>query len=765
MHFRDSQKTRWWICGALVLVTVAVYWRVGGFAFLNFDDPDYVTNNRNVTAGLTANGVIWAFTHAYASNWHPLTWISHMLDCQLFGSHSGGPHLVNLAFHTANAVILFLLLHQLTNAPWRSAVVAGFFALHPLHVESVAWISERKDVLSTFFGLLSLLAYSRWVRDRERSTGTERPPRGRWWTALLLFALGLLAKPMLVTLPFVLLLLDLWPLQRIENAGWKTFFRPSFLRLILEKWPWFALSALSCAATLYAQKAGGAVVALERFPFFWRGVNAIEAWFGYLEKTFWPTRLAVFYPLEHLRPVLPFILAGSCLMAISILAVATLRRHPSFGMGWLWFVGTLVPVIGLVQVGAQAMADRYTYLPLIGVFIAVVWGVADLLAGRRFAGLAATALAGLPLFLCAVLTATQVSVWKSSITLFEHALKTTHENAIAHNNFGNALAASGRNQEALPHFLKAVSLDPLNPLFHNDLGSTLAALGRNDEALAQYAEAVRLQPRDAVFQNNLGAALGRAGRIEAAMERYREAIRLRPDYAEAHNNLGEALTTQRQLAEAEIELNRALTIIPEYAEAHNNLGRTLALEGKLSEAVAQYQEALRLKPNQPVVHFNLGLSLWRLGRMGEAGEHLSEAVRLDPRSAEAQYELGRYLTESGQAARAIAHLRDAARLRPEWAEPLNALAWVLAMDDNAQVRDSAEAVRLAERAATLTAWKQPGILNTLAAAYAEAGRFDEATNAATQAIELARSSGRTNLVAQMQFALERYRQRRPLRQN
>lgn len=799
MDFSDRKRIRLLICLALALATVGVYWRVGGFDFVTFDDPEYIIGNRMVRGGLSFEGILWAFTHSYASNWHPLTWISHMVDCQVFGLHAGGPHLVNLALHTANGVLLFVLLDRLTGAQWRSAIVAALFALHPLHVESVAWISERKDVLSTFFGLWSLLAYERGARSKDRGAGSERAARRSLRLALLLFALGLLAKPMLVTLPFVMLLLDFWPLQRVENAGLKTFFTPQFRKLALEKWPWFALAAASSVVTLYVQKTSGAIVGAGDLPVFWRVEHAVQSYVAYLEKAFWPANLAVFYPLDANRHVLPFVIASLCLLAISLTALATMKRLPSLLMGWLWFLGTLVPVIGLVQVGAQAMADRYSYVPLIGIFIAVVWAAHELLQRSKTRLAVGGLAASISLILFAGATVSQVRYWQNGVTLFSRAVAVTPLNERALTDLGLALEEAGRNADALLAYQAAVQISPDSAEVHKFLGRALSKLGRDDEAVFHYHEAMRLNPKDAdvqIFygdlltaagknqealayytaavrlkpasaycQYNLGEALARQGMVDAAIDRYREAIRLLPDYADAYNNLGAALTTRKQLDEAVSVLKRALAIDPRHAEAHNNLGRALALQGKPLNAAAQYGEALRLNPNQPVFHYNLGLALLKLGRRAEATDHLSESVRLNPKSAEAHYELGRCLADSGQPERGIIELREAARLRPDWAEPFNALAWILAMDDHAQVRDSAEAIRLAERAAALTAREQPGILNTLAAAYAEAGRFDEATNVATQALELARKSGRTNLVAQMQFALDRYQQHRPLRQN
>jgi protein O-mannosyl-transferase len=720
---KDKTRRRL-ICLALVCVTVAVFWTVIGDHFLNYDDDVYVTQNPEVNRGLTLSGVAWAFTHFYAANWHPLTWISHMLDCQLFGLNAGAQHAVNLAFHAANTVLLFLLLNGMTGAVWRSAAVAALFALHPLHVESVAWISERKDVFSTFFGLLALLAYVRYVNESKAGK-----PQSKIWfrAALALFALGLMAKPMLVTLPFVMLLLDFWPLERISNLRGEAFkTRCAQLKILArEKWPFFALTLASCVVTFFAQNSSGAVAPLATHPGF-RIANALVSYVRYIGKMVWPAKLAILYPLSPIS-VWAAAGAGAILLAVSIGCVVAARRQPYWLTGWLWYVGTLVPVIGLVQVGQQSFADRYTYLPLVGLFIAAVWGGADLMRRWEYrTWLAGSAIVVL-LSLCAADTMFQLQFWKNGVALFGRALAVTTDNPIAQNDFASALSAAGQTQEALSH----------------------------------YAAAARLDPNNALIQNNFGAALLRAGNTNAAISRYQDAIHLQPDYADAYNNLGAALTGEGLFAEAISALNQALALRPDNAETCNNLGAVLALQGKPDAAIAAYRKAARLDPDNGTIHFNLGLELLKLGRVDEAAGEFSDAARLNPDSPEAQYQSGRCLAMLGQPAAAIVHLRDAARLRPAWAEPLDALAWILATDGDPQIRNGAEAVRLAEAAAALSHWRQPVILNTLAAAYAEAGRFDAATNAASRAIELAQQSGQSRLAAQIEAARQLYQQRRP----
>jgi tetratricopeptide (TPR) repeat protein len=623
---RESKRTRL-ICLALAFVTVAVYCRVAGFAFINYDDPDYVTENPMVLGGLSFRSALWAFTHFHASNWHPLTWISHMLDCQLFGLHAGAHHLVNVALHAANAVLLFLLLRRSTGAQWRSAMVAALFALHPLHVESVAWVAERKDVLSTFFGLLALLAYVRYVAESK----TQNPKSKIWHiSAVACFVLGLLAKPMLVTLPFVLLLLDFWPLRRVENIGPRTFVSAPFGRLMIEKWPWFVFAAGSSAITFFAQKSGGAVLSMKYFPFAWRLENAAIAYFDYILKALWPVHLAVFYPLPHELPVWKWASAAGFLIAVSLAVILKAKRWPFLLVGWLWFLGTLVPVIGIVQVGSQAMADRYGYLPLTGLFIIAVWGGWEWLRQNKAAQIAGATCAVASLVAFAAVTFWQLQYWQNSLALFSHALAVTHDNAPANNNLGTALAALGRDAEALAHYGKAAEIDPEN---------------------AQY-------------QNNFATALARAGQPDAAVEHYQLAIRDDPGFGKVYSNLGALFFDQHHVAEAITNLDEAIRINPDNSKARNNLGNALAQSGRLDDALGQYSEAARLDPTNGTIRLNLGLTLLRAGRASDATKQFAEAVRLNPTSAEARYEFGRQLFLAGQFQNALEHLEKAVTLKP-----------------------------------------------------------------------------------------------------
>ncbi len=536
---RDAGRTIV-ICAALAAAALAVFWPVLHHDFINYDDDVYVTENPEVRAGLTLDGLRWAWTTSHAANWHPLTWISHMLDCELFGLDPRGHHLTSLIAHVLNSQLLFLLLRRMTGAVWRSALVAVLFAVHPLHVESVAWVAERKDVLSTLFGLLTLLAYARYA---------ERPRPARFAWVSLLLALGLTAKPMLVTLPFLLLLLDHWPLGRSRNESWR--------RLVVEKLPLFGLAALSGVVTIAVQRAGGALGSMELYPLGARISNAVVSCAGYLRKMVWPADLAVFYPHPGSEWV-PWRVAAAAavILAVSVLAVRMRRRHPALLTGWLWYLVTLAPVIGFIQVGQQAMADRYTYLPLIGVFAGIVWIVPDLRSRRVLAATAGVA-AGVTIVALIAAARAQVGHWRDSVTLFRHALEVTENNHIA----------------------------------HNSLGVELRRLGRETEAMEHYREALRVRPGDADAHYNLGLSLAEQGRTDEALEHFRSAARARPGFAKAHYNCGTLLAERGQWERAVAHLRRVVALDPGYAEAHYNLGAALYFQGRYAEAWRQMRLA------------------------------------------------------------------------------------------------------------------------------------------------------------------------------
>ena len=588
----------------LVLVTIGVYWPVMRHHFVYYDEEVYVTSNVHVQKGLTWENIKWACFNPVGNNWHPLTIWSHMADCQLFGLKPWGHHLTSVLLHALNTVLVFLFLRSLTGALWRSALVAALFGLHPLHVESVAWVAERKDVLSTCFGLLSLIFYARYGRKRLavenrdiKAQGVSAPRAFDYLLALIFFALGLMSKPMLVTWPFVLLLLDYWPLERFKGkSAW---------RLVTEKIPFFALAVAASVVTVVVQKRTGAVVAAEALPLGVRSGNALISYCRYLGKLFWPTDLAVFYPHPGFWPLEKVLLAGGLIVGLSVLFFVQRRRYPFLLMGWLWFCGTLVPVIGLVQVGGQAMADRYSYIPSLGVLVIAVWGVYELTKSWHYRAVALSLAGAAAIVLCLVLTRQQLGHWKDGEALFRHALEVTENNYLARLGLGSALDEKGQIDAAIKEFQEAIRLKPDYAHAHNNLGSALYEKGQTDKATREFQEAIRLKPDYAEAHNRFGVTLVRKGQSDAAIREFQEAIRLKPDYAEAHGNLGGALVRKGQIDEAIRELQEAIRLKPDYAEAHNNLGVILVRKGQTDEAIREFQEAIRLKPDYSEARSNL----------------------------------------------------------------------------------------------------------------------------------------------------------------
>jgi tetratricopeptide (TPR) repeat protein len=604
----DDLRRALWICLVLGILNILVYAQVWQHDFVSFDDPQYVTENVHVKAGLTWAGVRWAFTTGEVGNWHPLTWISHMLDVQLFGVRPGPHHLTSLVLHVVNSLLLFGVLWRLTGAQYRSAFVAALFALHPMHVESVAWISERKDVLSTFFWFLGVWAYTDYVREKKWT---------RYALVLLCLTLGLMSKPMLVTFPFALLLLDYWPLQRRLDA-----------RLIVEKIPLFALVAASSVVTFLAQSRSGAVSALAALPLTSRVANAAIAYVGYIRKIVWPTQLAVLYPYSRdfgWRLGVAVVL----LIAVTILAISA-RRHRYVLVGWLWYLGTLVPVIGIVQVGIQSMADRYTYVPSIGLFIIVAWGVPDLLVALPWRRSALLAAAAVVISACALTARAQVQYWKDSLTLWEHAAGVTPRDAHVETALGSVLSEKGNVAEATAMFMDALELEPSFAEAHNKLGVALADQGHVAEAIPQYEAAIRFKPSLAEAHYNLGNALAAQAKLDEAIAQYHDALRLRPDDAATHNGLGSALDDQGRLDDAIAEYQQSIQLNPQFADAHNNLGAARAKQGRVDDAIAEFLEALKLNPKQADAHYNVAVMLNQKGRTTEAVQHLEEALRLKP---------------------------------------------------------------------------------------------------------------------------------------
>jgi tetratricopeptide (TPR) repeat protein len=597
----------------LFLTTLLVYAPVYRFGFVNFDDPDYVTNNPHVRNGLTMDGVIWAVTSTEAANWFPATRLSHLLDVEIFDLRPGGHHFTNALLHAFATVFLFGFLRAATGAEWPSAFVAVLFAVHPLHVESVAWIAERKDVLSAFFWFLALWSYV----------------RRHYWLTLTAFCLGLMSKPMVVTLPFVLFLLDIWPLRQPLRSA---------LRV---KIPMLVMSVASAIAAYLVQSSSGAVREVGQFPLGLRVENALLSYAMYIVKMFWPTRLAVFYPYPHDLPVWQTALSALLLAGISVLVLWARRSRPYLAVGWFWYLGTLVPVIGLIQAGSQARADRYMYLPSVGLSIMLAWGLSELLKSK-----AATAAAIVACVAGAVLCEAQIQYWRNSQTLFRHALDVTSGNYLAHHNLGVALAGEGRFPEAIEQYQAALQIEPNAANVQTDYGNALAKSGRIPEAIAHYRTALRILPDSPIIHNDLANALvATPGSMPEAISEYQTALRLKPDYEEARNNLAQGqsnaaeaqysigvdLAKSRQPETAIPHFEEALRLKPDYVDAHNNLGVVLAGVGRAPDAISHFEAALRIDPNSADAHVNLGIALSGMpGRMPEAVRHFEAALRIKP---------------------------------------------------------------------------------------------------------------------------------------
>jgi protein O-mannosyl-transferase len=829
------------VCLVLAVMTFAVFGQTLQHEFVAYDDDVYVYDNPMVSQGLTFKGIVWAFHSIHAYNWHPLTWISHMLDCQFYGLHPGGHHFTNVLLHTATAIALFLVLRQMTGAFWRSAFVAAVFAIHPLRVESVAWVAERKDVLSGLFFMLTLGAYVRFARLP-------------WsWSSyalvLFLFAMGLMCKPMLVTLPLVLLLLDYWPLQRVQAR--------KLSGLILEKVPLLALSAASCVATLLAQK--GAIHSSGSFALSSRIGNVLATCMIYLRQMFWPAGLAVPYPYpKDGLPLWEVALAATLLAGLSAAAFWQRRKQPWLLTGWLWYLVMLLPVVGIIQVSKQAHADRYTYLPQIGIYVALTWLAAEwnakLQLGRLVIGCLMTAVLA-ALMVCA---GKQTAYWRDSETLWTHTLRCTTDNFVAHSNLGDALMEKDKLEAAVTQFKASLQIYPNYAEAHNNLGFALCKMGKTDEAISQYQTSLELAPAFALAHNNLGTALRQKGKMTDAIAQYQVALQLSPDYAAACVNMGDALLQMGRVDEAIPCFQRALQIAPAFALAHNNLGIALMQKGSVDDAIAEYQNALQTGPPNADTHYNLGVAFLQRGRVDEARALFQEALQIKPDYAEAHYNLGIVLSQKWELAEAIAQYQKALEIKPGDAEMLNSLghaflrqgriedaisqyqkalqskpddakarnnlgdalnregkldeaitqfkkaveiqpdfmeahrnlaiclrqqgrmgeaiahyqkalqiepanpstqnslAWLLATCSEVSLRNGNKAVELARRADASTGGNNPVILRTLAAAFAEAGRFSEAAETAQRALTLPGAQSDAKLAGQLQSEMKLY---------
>lgn len=688
MNSSEPSVRSWIVPLLLTLGTLTAYAAIFRCEFLQYDDPDYVTENPVVRQGLTWAGVKWAFTTGHASNWHPVTWLSHQLDCQLFGVNSGWHHLMNLALHVLNVVLLFRWLARWTGALWRSALVAALFAWHPLRVESVAWVAERKDVLSGFFFLLTLHSWARYA---------ERPGALRYLVVVVWLSLGLMAKPMLVTTPFVLLLLDWWPLQRrpggapaagLQSRPWRT--------LMLEKAPLLALAVVFSFVTVLVQSSARSVVSVDQLSFTARCGNAFVAWWLYVFKTIWPANLAVFYPHPGYIPWWEVLLAAAFLGGATAGAVKLRIAMPWLGVGWCWFVGMMVPVIGLVQVGMQRMADRYTYLPHIGLFVALVWLGAWCAERLRVPKAARWASAIAIVLACGVLTFVQVRLWRDTRTLFEHARAVTARNHVA-----------------------------------------CAVLGD-------------------LYWNSGDIANGRAY--------FQRALEFRPGYAEGHVAFGNGLLASGQLDEAATHFRRAVELHPTFADALSGLGAVLARQGRPTESLPLLDRALAANPYHLRARFNRALAWQNLDRSAEANPEFAALARANLKVTDSLLGLGNGFLSRGQFTEAVRCFEQVVQLQPDSVPALGRLAWLLATHREDAVRNGPRAVQLAQRACDLTRGADALSLNTLAAAYAETGRFDLAVTTAQRALAVAQSAGQQQVAVIIEKLIAMYQARTPYRE-
>jgi len=691
------------VTGIVLVFLAVIVWIAFGRAlnhgFVGYDDQSYVLRNPRVTNGLTLDGIQWAFTHVHVTNWHPLTTISHMLDCQLYGLQPWGHHLTNILLHAAAAILLFFALRELTasghavagigdaaqdqqsrlqrGSLWASVFVAALFAVHPLRVESVAWVSERKDVLSGVFFMLTLWAYARYARS-------DGPSLFRYLIVVVLFALGLMCKPTLVTLPFVLLLLDYWPLGRVRPSSssgrgetasrWKR--RNTLSWLVIEKVPLFVLSAASCVATLLAQKQ--ALDMSIKAPIEERLGNALISYDAYVGQMIWPARLTVLYPYPegHLE-VSHVILALLLLLMISVAFFLWRKKYPFLLIGWLWYLGMLIPMIGIIQVGSQVRADRYTYLPQIGLYLLVAWGGMELFHLWRRSREVLAAAAVLVVMALTTRSYLQTSCWRDTETLWKHAIASTSNNYIAHTNLAQTLTHSGRFAEAIAECQEALKIKPDFAAAHNNLGVALlrnkqsgdGALGHDgavDEAIEQYRKALQINPDFTQAHKNLGIVFLRKGQMDEAIAQFQKTLELEPNDAQAEFSLGSAFLQRREVDEAIAHYQKAVEIRPDYAEARNYLGNAFVAEGKYSEAIANYAAAVRIRPNYSEAHHNMGCVLATIGKNDEALEQFNEALRLNGNDAQAHFALGSLLRQMGRREEAVAHLTEALRLKPDY---------------------------------------------------------------------------------------------------
>jgi tetratricopeptide (TPR) repeat protein len=646
------------ICLCLVVVTLSIYWQDRHHDFIDFDDDIYVTSNRYVRDGLTLDGLKWSWANNKENRtyWHPLTWLSHMSDVQMFGVNAGYSLIINMFLHILNSLLLFFVLRRWTTSVWPAAIVAALFSIHPIGVESVAWVAARKNLLSSLFWILTLLTYGYYA---------ARPGAGRYLAVLLCFILGLMAKPMLVTLPFVLLLMDYWPLGRLTLEKTGGFSHVSLVRLVIEKSPLLVLSALSISLSMSSLEGHDSFTPYGAIPIGLRIGNVLVSYIAYIGKLFWPIELSVYYPFPKDIPLWQPAGALLILMGITWVVWWLRRERPYLIVGWLWYLGTLLPVIGLVQAGLwPAMADRFAYIPFIGLYIMIGWGSVVVFGGWLNPRIFCVLFASL-MILLAARAWRQVTYWENSLTLFRRAIELDESNIIAHNNIGKSLIESGRVSEAVKHYKIALNHDPNYASAHISLGYALSIQGKIDDSVSHLLAALRINPHKANAHYLLGDILSQQGRFQEAIRHYGKAIEIEPEYFEAHNNLANLLADQGRLDDAVRHYKKALLINPRYAKAYNNIGSALFRKNRVNEAVHNYRLAINFKPDYAEAHNNLGVALKKQGQLDKAVIHYQRALKLMPKYGEAHFNLGLALEYTGDIEAAVIHFEEALRIKPD----------------------------------------------------------------------------------------------------
>ena len=652
----------------LTLATLAVFWQVNQYDFVNFDDIVYVTQNSHIQSGITLDGFRWAFSTTYAEFWHPLTWLSLMFDYQLYGLNAGGYHLTNLILHIMSTLLLFWLFNRMTGSIWRSAFIAALFALHPLHVESVAWIADRKDVLSAFFWMLTLCLYVYY---------TEKPVIRRHLLVLLCFACGLMSKSMVVTMPIIMILLDYWPLGRLQVNDQKLSETKIAgiipLWQLKEKIPFFILSAVFSIITLYAQHNPSS----KNFPLGSKIDNAPVSFVTYLEKTFWPHDLAVFYPFSDQLPVWQIFGAALLILVISTAVMVTVKRLPYLFVGWLWYAITLIPVIGIVQVGNHAMADRYTYIPLIGISIMLAWGIPLLLKSEEMRKKILFPMGVVFLAILSVLSWQQCGYWKNSYELFTHTLEVTENNYTIHCNLAVLLAGQGDSKAAEFHYMEALKIKPDDKDTNMNFGNLLVRQGRLDEAIERYIAAIKSKPNFVEAYNSLGVAYVQRGNWQKAIEQFSEAVKINPGYLDAQNNLKMALQ-RKQVKESASTKPSADSESSRTFAGRMMAGTNLMKKSDLDGAIIHFQEALKIEPKNLNAHVSMGLALGYKRNFDGAINHFRAAIKINPRIPETYNSLAVALTYTGKIEEAIVQLKKAIEINPQFAKAYNTLGVILA---------------------------------------------------------------------------------------